>query len=92
MSDTVENVKRNTVKQKSIRLECVYKGCKKYTVVRGDPTFNNWNFYNKKYGTFDIRNIGFVCLKHQKNYNNYIEYLNQRNDLEYRLDKGKAII
>lgn len=50
-----------------IRLTCEYDGCKRFSIVEGDPHFNNYNFYSKKYNqVVDIRNLCFVCSDHEE--------------------------
>ena len=72
-----------------MQLSCGENSCKRYTVVNGDPTWANWNFYNNKYGTFDIRNFGFVCPDHQKAYERHYERITDR---KYDLEKGHTLI
>lgn len=66
-----------------IQLQCVEESCKRFTVVKGDPNGNNPNYYNKKYGTFDIRNFSFVCPDHQEDYEKHCKF---------NLEKGHAYI
>lgn len=52
-----------------MRLECMEDGCKKYTIVEGDPTWSNWNFWSSKYKeSVDIRNVGYVCPEHHERF------------------------
>lgn len=52
-----------------VRIDCEHEGCLRFTIVEGDPTFNNYNFYSRKYKqTVDIRNVGFVCSDHEEEF------------------------
>jgi len=56
----------NGMLYRRIRTVCMTEGCKRWTIVEGDPTFNNWNFYHKASEQhIDIRNQGFVCDVHK---------------------------
>jgi len=72
-----------------IQLQCVEDSCKRFTVVQGDPNGNNPNYYNKKYGSFDIRNFSFVCPDHQKAYEKHYE---KKKHQMFNLKKGHALI
>jgi len=56
----------------SIRIKCAFYNCKCFAVlklVKGGSSFGT--YHNQKYGMFDIRNEGFVCDKHQKEYDSH---------------------
>jgi hypothetical protein len=78
------------IKGEKHRLYCVAKGCKHFTVMVLVGKSVGY-YYNKKYGIFDTRNIGFVCPEHQKAYNRYYkrEGLHKKYGV---LGKGKALI
>lgn len=65
--------KCKTLMRRRIRLCCASEGCDKFTIVEGDPRLLNPNFYNSRYGTYDIRIHGFVCSDHQEEYNEGLE-------------------
>jgi len=50
-----------------IRMDCMYDNCKRWTIVEGDPTFSNYNFYSRKNKqSVDIRNQAFYCSEHER--------------------------
>jgi len=59
----------NVKLKRKVRIECEHEGCSRFTIVEGDPTFNNYNFYSRKYDkTVDMRNVGFVCSDHEEEF------------------------
>ena len=61
--------KCKTPMSRRIRINCMEKGCKRWVIVVGDPTFNNPNFHNEAIdGYIDLRNQGLVCDDHEAKY------------------------
>jgi hypothetical protein len=52
------------------RLYCASRGCKHFTVVTVKNSMMG-TVWNKKYGYFDMRNVGYVCPKHRKSYKEF---------------------
>ena len=53
-------------------LKCARSKCKHKTVVRLIKGRGSVGYYhNKKCGTFDVRNVGFVCDDHQVSYDKW---------------------
>jgi len=58
----------------AIILRCSFEGCQTKTRLRLIKGCSCMGYYhNKKYGTFDMRNVGFVCNKHQAAYDKFFK-------------------
>jgi len=71
-----ENVEYETESdiELAIILRCEFETCKTKTRLRLRKGCSSGGYYhNKRYGQFDMRNVGFVCDKHQAAYDKFFK-------------------